>query len=31
MFQLIVKLIDIKGIVDGMFEHGFAVEKICDG
>ena len=31
MYQLIVKLIYIKGNVEGMFEHGLAVEKICDG
>ena len=31
MFQLIVKLRDIKGNFEGMFEHGWAVEKICDG
>ena len=31
MFQFSVKLIYIKGNVEGMFEHGLGVEKICDG
>ena len=31
MFQFSVKLINIEGNVEGMFEHGLGVEKICDG